>query len=148
MPSSDFSREIKSSGHTCGFTSKLQTWKVFRQNFLMMTRLAEYSENIGLSFENMRNKGLFGNNTFENCTFNFNSKNQFGLTERISNIKCVYLQANFFKRGTYVCSLFSLICSVKSECFLCVKFYILFKRQWMKSDCFVCYNAWYIIDCL
>ena len=32
------------------------------------TRSAEYSEN-------MRNKGPFGNNTFENCTFNFNSKN-------------------------------------------------------------------------
>jgi hypothetical protein len=39
------------------------------------TRSAEYSENIGLSFENMRTKGSFGNNTFENCTFNFNSKN-------------------------------------------------------------------------
>ena len=38
------------------------------------TRSTEYSENIGLSFENMRNKGPFDNNTFENCIFNFNSK--------------------------------------------------------------------------
>jgi hypothetical protein len=53
----------------------VQAWKVFRQKLQRMTRLAEYSENIGLSFENMRNKGPFGNNTFENCTFNFNSKN-------------------------------------------------------------------------
>ena len=60
------------------------------------TRSAEYSENIGLSFENMRNKWPFGNNTFENCTFNFNSKNQFGLTEHISNIKFVYLQGKYF----------------------------------------------------
>jgi hypothetical protein len=75
MTSSVFSRQKKSSGHTCGFTSKLQAWKVFRQKLQRMTRLAEYSENIGLSFENMRNKGPFGNNTFENCTFNFNSKN-------------------------------------------------------------------------
>lgn len=57
------------------------------------TRSAEYSENIGLSFEYMRNKvvGPFGNNTFDNCTFNFNTKNQFGLTEHVSTIKFVYL---------------------------------------------------------
>ena len=83
-------REIKSSGHNCRFTSKLHTWKVFRQNFQMMIRSAEYSAKIGLSFENMRSKGPFGNNTFENCTFNFNSKNQFGLIEHISNKQFVY----------------------------------------------------------
>lgn len=83
MTSSVFPAKIYQTATLAGFTTALSRWRIRLKDFneikpgvINNKKLVENGQNSGSSFENIEKcKGPFGNNSFQNCVFNFNSNN-------------------------------------------------------------------------